>query len=207
MTKPYDERLERKRYIRRRQQVVFSIIGAALAVVLVVSSLFFFHVGGLGVVATAAVKPNYGVTVPCSVKDAEGKNQKYTSYANIKVRVRNATGFSGLAKAVSQALQNRQFTVVGFDTNKTTLERTTIYFGKNAINEAYTLNSNFTDAVMVMDDREDKLVDVVLGATFNDLRNKDDIPSADEAITDFEGCVAADKMTNLPKAAGHALFN
>ncbi|RSX52161.1 LytR cell envelope-related transcriptional attenuator [Bifidobacterium goeldii] len=207
MTQPHDERIERKRYIRQRQRIVFTITGAALAVVFLVSSLFFFHVGGLGVVATAAVKPNYGVKVPCSVKDAEGKQQKYMGYTNIKVRVRNATKFSGLANAVAQALQKRQFSVVGYDTNQTELTRTTIYFGVNAINEAYTLNSNFTDAVMVMDDRSDKLVDVVLGATFNDLRDKDDVPSADETIQDFEGCVAADKMTNLPKAAGHAEFN
>ena len=37
-----------------------------------------------------------------------------------------------------------------------------IIFGKNAINQAYTVNSNFTDATMVMDDREDMLIDVVL---------------------------------------------
>ena len=38
MTQPYDERAERKRYIRRRQQIVFSCVGAVLAVALVVSA-------------------------------------------------------------------------------------------------------------------------------------------------------------------------
>lgn len=108
--------------------------------------------------------------VPCSTKDANGKNQTYSNYANVKVRVLNGTKFVGFAKAVSTALSNRQFKVTGWDNYKgKKVERTTIYFGKNAINEAYTLNTNFTDAVMVMDDRDDKLIDVVLGASFNDL--------------------------------------
>ena len=121
--------------------------------------------GGLGITATSEVKPNYGVRVPCSTKDANGKNQTYSNYANVKVRVLNGTKFVGFAKAVSTALSNRQFKVTGWDNYKgKKVERTTIYFGKNAINEAYTLNTNFTDAVMVMDDRDDKLIDVVLGA-------------------------------------------
>ena len=94
MTQPYDERAERKRYIRRRQQIVFSCVGAVLAVALVVSALFYFHVGGLGITATSAVKPNYGVRVPCSTKDANGKNQTYSNYANVKVRVLNGTNSS-----------------------------------------------------------------------------------------------------------------
>ncbi|KAB7789616.1 LytR C-terminal domain-containing protein [Bifidobacterium leontopitheci] len=208
MTQQYDERAERKRYIRRRQQFVFSIVGAIMAVVLVVSMLFYFHVGGLGVSATAAVKPNYGVRVPCSVKDASKKNQKYTNYANVKVRVLNGTDSAGFARAVGQALQNRQFSVVGFANYKSTkVERTTIYFGKNAINDAYTLNTNFTDAVMVMDDRKDKLVDVVIGATFNNLTDQDELPSGDESIKDFDGCVSADAMGALPKAIDHTEVN
>ena len=118
MTQPYDERAERKRYIRRRQQIVFSCVGAVLAVALVVSALFYFHVGGLGITATSAVKPNYGVRVPCSTKDANGKNQTYSNYANVKVRVLNGTKFVGFAKAVSTALSNRQFKVTGWDNYK-----------------------------------------------------------------------------------------
>ena len=101
-------------------------------------------------------------------------------------------------------MSNRQFKVTGWDNYKgKKVERTTIYFGKNAINEAYTLNTNFTDAVMVMDDRDDKLIDVVLGASFNDLANKDSLPSGDTAIENFEGCVPVQSMGTLPKALDH----
>ena len=83
------------------------------------------------------------------------------------------------------------------------VERTLIIFGKNAIPQAYTLASNFNDAQMVMDDRADKLVDVVLGATFKDLVPTEDLPKTGSNIPNIEGCKAPDKMTSLPKAPDH----
>ena len=56
---------------------------------------------------------------------------------------------------------------------------------------------------MVMDDRDDKLIDVVLGASFNDLANKDSLPSGDTAIENFKGCVPVQSMGTLPKALDH----
>ena len=78
-----------------------------------------------------------------------------------------------------------------------------IIFGKNAINQAYTVNSNFTDAKMVMDDREDMLIDVVVGATFDNLQNQKQVPTAGKEIESFEGCVTVDKMTDVQKAPEH----
>ncbi|NEG90424.1 LytR C-terminal domain-containing protein [Bifidobacterium aerophilum] len=216
MSEHYDERQARKAYMRKRQGTVFSIAAMAMAAALVISLLFYFHVFGLGRIKTAAVKPNYGVTVPCAPKDADGNPAKYVDNNKISVRVINGTKFSGFAKAVADELSsNRNFPNVQTDnwqtgTDKdgnaiynTKVERTTIYFGKNAIAQAYTVKANFNDAVMIMDDRTDMLIDVVIGATFNDLIDKEDVPGSNTEITSFEGCVAADKMTNLPKAIKH----
>ena len=65
------------------------------------------------------------------------------------------------------------------------------------------LNSNFTDAKMVMDDREDMLIDVVVGATFDNLQNQKQVPTAGKKIESFEGCVTVDKMTDVQKAPEH----
>ena len=46
-----------------------------------------------------------------------------------------------------------------------------IVFGKNGVNQAYTVASNFTDAMLVMDDRQDQLIDVIVGATFENLQD------------------------------------
>lgn len=146
MTQANDERAARKEYIRRRQKTVFSIVGAVMVVAMVVSLLFFFHVGGLGNVKSAAVQPNYGQQAPCPIKEADGNKAKYVENRNITLRVLNGTKFSGFAKAVSDALQNREFNpqTPGNYTKK--VDRTMIVFGKNGVNQAYTVASNFTDA-------------------------------------------------------------
>ena len=201
MTQANDERAARKEYIRRRQKTVFSIVGAVMVVAMVVSLLFFFHVGGLGNVKSAAVQPNYGQQAPCPIKEADGNKAKYVENRNITLRVLNGTKFSGFAKAVSDALQNREFnTQAAGNYTSSKVERTMIIFGKNAINQAYTVNSNFTDATMVMDDREDMLIDVVVGATFDNLQNQ---KKAGKEIDSFEGCVTVDKMTDVQKAPEH----
>ncbi|MBT1163025.1 LytR C-terminal domain-containing protein [Bifidobacterium felsineum] len=206
MPQQIDERQARKRYVRRRQTVVFSISGVVLAVALVISLLFNFHVGGLGLVSTPLAEPNFGNPAPCAVKGEDGK-AKYVTNATIGVRVLNGTSHSQFAAAVSSALGVR-----GFDMQETgnfsstNVERTTIYFGKNAINQAYTVAGNFTDATMIMTAREDQLVDVVLGATFNDLKDEKQSPQEGKEITSIEGCQAADKMTNLPADTKHNAY-
>ncbi|KFJ05724.1 LytR C-terminal domain-containing protein [Bifidobacterium tsurumiense] len=204
MTEQFDERELRKAYVRRRQTIVFSVVATVMAVAVIVSSLFMFHVFGLGEQDSPVVKPNYGIQAPCAPADQDGNPAKYVDNSSVSIRVMNGTAFSGFAKAVGEALANRSFNVTSVGNYSTTsVERTTIYFGKNAIAEAYTLNSNFTDAILQMDDREDKLIDVVLGATFKDLQDKQNVPAAGANITNIEGCVAADQMTNVPKAAEH----
>ncbi|RSX57448.1 LytR C-terminal domain-containing protein [Bifidobacterium samirii] len=204
MTEQYDERQARKAYMRRRQRKVFAVAGSLLVVLLVVALMFYFHLFGLGVVKTSATQPNYGVTAPCVPKAEDGSTRKYVDNRDVNVTVFNGTAHVGFAKAVRNALVQRGFPMNDPQTyyvdgaQNTDLERTMIRFGKNAIAEAYTLNANFTDAVLVMDDREDTSVDVVLGATFNDLVPVADVPGADKDIADIEGCVAADQMTGLP---------
>ena len=81
-----------------------------------------------------------------------------------------------------------------------------IIFGKNAINQAYTLIGNFTDATMIMTAREDQLIDVVIGATFNDLQDTNSSPQSGKTITNIEGCKAADSMTKLPADTKHDAY-
>lgn len=207
MTQANDERAARKEYIRRRQKTVFSIVGAVMVVAMVVSLLFFFHVGGLGNVKSAAVQPNYGQQAPCPTKEADGNKAKYVENRNITLRVLNGTKFSGFAKAVSDALQNREFNPQTPDNYTKKVDRTMIVFGKNGVNQAYTVASNFTDAMLVMDDRQDQLIDVIVGATFDNLQDTKKVPAAGKAITGIQGCVAVDKMTDLPKAPEHDAVN
>ena len=65
------------------------------------------------------------------------------------------------------------------------------------------MNNNFTDATMVMDDREDMLIDVVVGATFDNLQNQKKCRPPAREIDSFRGCVTVDKMTDAQKAPEH----
>lgn len=198
MPQQIDERQARKRYVRHRQTVVFSITGVIVAATLVVALLFNFHVGGLGLVATPLAEPNFGNPAPCAVKDNSGK-ATYVPNGSVNVRVLNGTSHVQFASAVSKALAKRGFAMQeAGNFSSTSVERTTVYFGKNAINQAYTVAGNFTDATMVMIQRDDQLVDVVLGATFSDLNDEKQSPQQGKEITDIQGCQAADKMTDLP---------
>ncbi|PWG66963.1 LytR C-terminal domain-containing protein [Bifidobacterium callitrichidarum] len=215
MTQQVDEREARKAYVRHRQTVVFSITGAALAVIMVVSLLFNFHVFGLGAYVTPTTEPNYGNAAPCAVKGKDGK-AKYVANGSVGIQVLNGTDHLGFASAVGNALTKRGFSVQFIGNYqvkkgkvmvaKTDVERTTIYFGKNAVNEAYTLAGNFTDATMIMTAREDQLIDVVLGATFTDLQDTNASPQEGKEITSIEGCKAADKMANLPADTDHTAY-
>lgn len=208
MAAPQDEREARKAYMRQRQKTVFTVCAAGMVVALFVSLLFYYHVGGLGKVKTPAVEPNFGVVTACATKGEDGAAAKYVDPRTVHVQVLNGTTHLGFAGAVSAALENRQFAPLkaGNYPSKR-VERTTVYYGKNAVNEAYTVASNFTDAVMVMDDREDKLVNVVLGATFTDLKDPEQSGVAGQEIKDFANCQAVDKLTDVPKTFDHEQVN
>lgn len=204
MAENNDAREERREYVHRRQTIVFAVVGAVLVVALFISSLFLFHVGGLGEVKTTVEGANHGVVAPCVSPAEDGSKPKYLDSKSVTTRVLNGTKFSGFANAVGQALQNREFVVQSIDNyDNAKVERTTIVFGKNAIPQAYTLAANFPDAQLQMDDRQDKLVDVILGATFQNLTKTDELPKTGSEIPNIEGCKPANDMKDLPKAPEH----
>ena len=84
---------------------------------------------------------------------------------------------------------------------KTETARTEIRFGASAIDRGYTVGSQFNDAILIMDDRSDDLIDVVVGATFTDLNDEDSTPVVGRRIEAIKGCQAdPSSMKNLPKA-------
>lgn len=203
-----EEREARKRYVRARQTKVFAIVAILIVVALILSLLGFFHLtGGASKVSPADLaSDNYGEPIVCAPANADKSPATYMQNSQVTVRVLNGTKSSGFARAVGEALQNRQFALTSVSNYSTTdVKRTTIYYGLNAIPQAYTVKANFTDATMVADDRQDALVDVVMGATFNDLTSKRKVPAPNAKIRNLKGCIAPDKVdkAKLPKAIDH----
>ncbi|MCI1984402.1 MAG: LytR C-terminal domain-containing protein [Bifidobacteriaceae bacterium] len=203
MTTPgsvHSEREARKEFVRDRQRMVITVALIFLVACVVLSTLVL-----LGVFksdkekAVADATTNYGVTVPCVQKAS-----KAPAYGDIRVRVLNGTDKSGIARAVSSALEYRGFAMqaVG-DFTKNDVARTEIRFGSKGIKQAYTVYAQFNDAILRMDDRSNTSVDVIVGNTFDDLNTIDEISITKGAtLKSVKGCVAVSKIDTktLPKA-------
>ncbi|MCI1935305.1 MAG: LytR C-terminal domain-containing protein [Bifidobacteriaceae bacterium] len=195
------ERKARKEFVRDRQRMVITVAVCFLVACVVLATLTI-----LGVFkkeeekAVVDASTNYGVSAPCIAKDTTAPD-----YTAITVRVLNGTSKSGLARALGQALANRGFVLQGVsDYQKNDVARTEIRFGEKGLSEAYTLYAQFNDAILRMDNRTDKLVDVIVGETFDDLNDTDQISTtAGTKLTSVGGCVAASKLTDLPAATKH----
>lgn len=191
----------------QRKRFVLSSVAVGVGIAFVLALIVQCHLFGIAASKTPEVDPNYGVQAPCPVKNKDENKAQYIDNRAVSIRVLNGTKFRGFARAVGEGLRNRGFSLIEVGNSETSVKRTTIYFGKQSINEAYTLVANFKDAILRMDDRQDKLVDVVLGSTFSNLRPKTDVPAAGAAITEVNGCLASKDMKDLPKAANHKPIN
>ena len=202
---PDPSRTARRRRVHERQAVVFGLLVAFLAVT---------GIGALAV-STGAVEPPFdrtfstpkvedalaGVKAPCLQEGALP-----IPYGEVQVRVLNASGKGGLAAANKQILEKRGFTIASVGDLKDAAGKnqeqasTQISFGATGIAQAYTLAAHYDDAVLVLDDRADATVDLVLGENFVNLVDEE-LVQIDPAVplTSPAGCVAIETIT--PKAA------
>jgi hypothetical protein len=116
----------------------------------------------------------------------------------IHIRVLNGTTKAGYAKAVSQALALRDFSVHEPDNAPELFLDTYIYYGENTIGHAYQLSRNFYKPILVLDNREDYLIDVVIGSTFERLvpESEANLRGASKLIESPVGCV---EMTTIKR--------
>ncbi len=196
-----NEREQRRLYLQARQRMILSATIGFLVIALLISLP-----GAWGVfspshhVQEANSSTNFGVVTACPAKDTVSLNS-----SDVTIRVLNGTNKTGLGSAVGEELRNRGFILQGIGDydSSTVLQRTEIHFGKNAITQAYTLAEQFTDAILRMDDRSDKLIDVVIGSSFDNLVSKTKTPKAGSKLVGATNCVSADDLKDLPKASEH----
>ncbi|MDR3128353.1 MAG: LytR C-terminal domain-containing protein [Bifidobacteriaceae bacterium] len=124
--------------------------------------------------------------------------QKAVNYSLVHLRVLNASSHAGLGQAVNLALVQRGFSSHGYDNyDKGNLYNTKISFGIKSLNEAYTLATVFDNVVLQMDNRDDELIDVIVGENFNDLK-----PISDESQIQYiyspSNCVDPSKIKTEP---------
>ena len=191
------ERQARKEYVHDRTRLVIKACLIGLVVALVLGLLGLFDVWGRlfpDVDDTAA--GNFGVSAPCAPANAVAIDP-----SNITVAVLNGTEKSGLADAVSEALDYRGFNIKGIGDATHEYKHTTIVAGVNGLAAAYSLRAQFTGAVLEMSTSIDKVVTVIIGDDFYDLKPADSVTIKDgQKLTSFKGCVAPNDIKNPLKA-------
>jgi len=157
-----------RRHRRERQVLVFGILMIAISLVAFVA-LGVYRGEVKGPFSAPFVTPQADftsdITLVCPPPDA---NPLKTS--EVAVRVMNGTERAGIAGATLEVLEGRGFVPLGA-TNWTRqyADVARIMFGAEGVLKAYTLARQFPESELVLDDRENATVDVVLGERYETL--------------------------------------
>lgn len=164
----------RRRRMRERQALIFGSLVAALGVV------------GLGAVAVytsdATLPFDSGFSYAEKPKDEVfptaclPENTLPVSYAKIKVNIYNTTERPGLATAVRNDLSKRGFEIKDVGNSDQRRVGNAIVYGHKGLSRAYTLAAHFPDAALILDERDDRSVDVLVGDSFKALVPAESVP-------------------------------
>ena len=157
-----------RRHRRERQVLVFGLLLIALGVI---------TFGAMGVYkgtfsgpfnapfVTPQAEFTSDVTLPCPPNGSLPMQPD-----EVAIRVLNGTDKSGLAGNTLGDLVGRGFVGLGATNWTRDYDGTArIMFGESGLHKAYTVALQFTEAELVLDDRKNATVDVVLGKAFTKL--------------------------------------
>ncbi len=188
----------RRRHLRERQAAVFGLLIAVLAFVGLGSAAIY--TGAVSApfsrdFTTSDPNAKYaGIKVPCL------PNDKVLPVAldKITLNIYNATDRLQLGSANRFELIKRGYApaVVRVKGNLEAEARTLLRFGANGVAAAYTTSSWYADPVLILDDRADASVDLVLGADFVNLTPEEDgVLDPKQPLTDRRRCTKIEKIT------------
>ncbi|WP_164545251.1 LytR C-terminal domain-containing protein [Antribacter gilvus] len=208
MTVPtYDQaRTDRRRREHERQAVIFGVLIAILALCGIFSLAVYS--GAMSSPFDKPLKsPDTGAAAlpaPClPAVEGQPDGALPVAYPDVQVRVLNASGEAGVAKAYHDVLVERQFTMLadpGNSDRKLTI--TELRFGVPGITAAYTLWAHVPDARLVLDSRQDATVDLLPGAEFEAPVAEEDVQiSADRPLENAPGCLPPEEITPQPAPA------
>jgi len=199
------ERLLRRRREHARQIVIFGLLGTLLASAFVVALLAF---GGAlqlpfdrdfssGRDAAPAFTPPCLPSVPGQID-----GPLPVPYDEIELRVFNASGVGGVATASQTVLNRRGFVINTLGDWETIMPINQLRFGTEGIVAAYTVAAHFEDIQMVLDNRPDSSVDLIMGEDFDEpLPTTEVTLAADQPLLNIRGCQPAYELDPAPAPA------
>jgi hypothetical protein len=201
---PDAARQRRRRHTRERQAVVFGLLLGGLAVAAFGAAAVYTGNVSLPFLARDFSSPApTGLAAANSPCPPEGATP--VPYGQVSLNVYNSTSRVGLAGDTASALSSRGFVVAGQDNaaaaGYSRYQGTAlIQFGSQGVAAAYTVAAQFDTPQLVLDDREDTSVDVVVGSTYAALVAATDVVLvADQPFAVPEGCIALDQVTPVPR--------
>lgn len=165
----------RRRRMRERQALIFGSLVAALGIV------------GLGAVAVYSSDTTLPFDEGFSYKEKPvdpvyptaclPEGTKPVAYSKVKVNVYNASeDRTGLASAVSKGLRDRGFEIQEIGNSSEKRVGDAIVYGYKDLSRAYTLAAHFPSAALILDDdREERVVDVLIGQDFKALISEENV--------------------------------
>ncbi|TDE89209.1 LytR family transcriptional regulator [Occultella glacieicola] len=191
-----EARLARRRHLQQRQTVVFGALIAALLVIALTAGAMW-----VGILPTPVNIPINSpepteATAPPGPCPPEG--QTYVNFAEITTNVLNGTSRAGLAGTTAAELQARGIVVASQANAESSYAGVVrLVAGPTGLGQAYSVALLFPESTIVLDERADATVDVVLGGTFEML-----LP-ADEVLLDPTVVIPAPQGCEpLPTATG-----
>ncbi|MFC5370832.1 LytR C-terminal domain-containing protein [Arcanobacterium bovis] len=180
-------RSEYRKKIHERQVLLFGIIGAVMLFLLLINTLFSTGLVPFPFKHDFSRKEGVTLVYPCANDDAKPADLK-----TIPARVFNASGKSGVAKQVSDALKARGVQVsatANWDGEAKVSESTRILTGVDGINNAYTLRAFFPQSKIVFDSTlKSEIVDVVIGEGWQEMHAQPTEQDFLEAMKSQEKC-------------------
>lgn len=202
MTTPVQDpaRTERRRREHERQAVVFGLLIAFLAViglaaVAVYTGAVNAPIGQTAASPSAAAAPES--PVPClPAMKGQPDGALPVPYADVRLRVFNGSGSTGLAAAHAEVLNDRGFDIITTGNLTYQVPESELRFGVKGIRAAYTVAAQYPEIRMVLDDRAGKAVDLAVGVDWDRPMAEEEVPlSADEPLKNRPGCVPAKEIT------------
>lgn len=196
------DRLVRRRREHSRQIVLFGLLGTLLAAAFTLALLIF---GGIieAPFAREFTSPHGAVddvTPPC-LPEVPGQPDGAlpTPYDLVDLRVYNGSGIGQVGSAAQTVLNRRGFVINIVDNWPEVVPINQLRFGKDGIVPAYTVAAHFPPIVMILDDRTDASVDLIMGDNYDQPIPADEVDlAADRPLLNIRGCEPASTLTPEP---------
>ena len=157
-----------RRHRRERQVLVFGVIVIAIAaIVFIAMGIYKGTIKGPFDIAFVTPQAEFtsDITLVCPPS-----NSTPLDPSEVAVRVLNGSEQPGIAKTTLDDLEGRGFVPLGaINWNREYQHTARIMFGETGVLKAYTVALQFPTAELVLDDRKNATVDVVLGAEFTSI--------------------------------------